>query len=300
MSWIVFAIITQVLLAVSNFIDKFLIDKRIRDPLLVTILAGLVSFLLGLLIFLFRGFSLIETTQLVLILISGILLEIYLIPYFKALTMDDASRIVPLFQFMPVFVLILSYIILGEALTGKQFLGSVFIIGGGFVLAVKKIEGGSIFKLRKSLWLMVIASLLYAVTGVLFKWVVVAQDFWLTLAYENIGMGIGAIILLLWPSYRAGFRRETKKLKLSTWGLLLVNETVYILALLSMFYAILLGSVALVSVIGGIQPFLVLLYGLILSIWFPSVIEEDIQKGTVFLKALAILLIFIGGYLVYI
>ncbi len=300
MSWIVFAIVTQVLFAVSNFIDKFLIDKKIRDPLLVTVLAGLVSFLLGLLIFLFRGFSIIETKQLVLILISGILLELYLIPYFQALTMDDASRIVPLFQFMPVFVLILSYIILGEALTGKQFLGSVFIIVGGFVLAAKKIEGGSIFKLRKSLWLMVIASLLYAVTGVLFKWVVVAQDFWLTLAYENIGMGIGAIILLLWPSYRSGFRRETKKLKLSTWGLLFVNETVYVLALLSMFYAILLGSVALVSVIAGVQPFFVLLFGLILSTWFPSIIQEDIQKNTVLLKVLAILLIFIGGYLVYI
>ncbi|MHB8599155.1 MAG: EamA family transporter [Ktedonobacteraceae bacterium] len=300
MSWIVFAIVTQVLFAVSNFIDKFLIDKRIRDTLLVTILAGLASFLLGLLIFLVRGFSIIETKQLVLILISGILLELYLIPYFKALTMDEVSRIVPLFQFMPVFVLILSYFILGEALTGKQFLGSVFIIGGGFILAAKKIEGGGIFKLRKSLWLMVIASLLYAVTGVLFKWVVVAQDFWLTLAYEDIGMGIGAIILLLWPSYRAGFRRETRKLKLSTWGLLFVNETVYVLALLSMFYAILLGSVALVSVIGGVQPFFVLLYGLILSIWFPSIIQEDIQRETVLLKALAILLIFIGGYLVYI
>lgn len=299
MSWIVFAIAAQALFAVSNFIDKFLIDKRIKDPFLVTILAGLASLLLGLLIFLFRGFSLIETKQLILILISGILLELYLIPYFKALRMDDASRIVPLFQFVPVFVLILSFIILGEALTGKQFLGSVFIIIGGFVLATKKIEGG-IFRLRKSLWFMVIASLLYAITGVLFKWVVVAEDFWLTLAYESIGMGIGAIILLLWPPYRTGFGREMKKLKLSTWGLLFVNETVYVLALLTLFYAILLGSVALVSVIGGVQPFFVLVYGLILSIWFPSIIKEDIQKNTILIKALAILLIFIGGYLVYI
>jgi bacterial/archaeal transporter family protein len=298
MSWIVFAIAAQALFAVSNFIDKFLIDKRIKDPLLVTILAGLASLLLGLLIFLMRGFTLIETKQLVLLLISGILLELYLIPYLKALTMDDASTIVPLFQFVPVFVLILSYIILGESLTGKQFLGSVFIIAGGFVIAAKKIDGG-MFKLRPSLWFMVIASFLYAVTGVLFKWVVVAQDFWLTLGYESIGMGIGAIILLLWPPYRMGFRRETKKLRLSTWGLLFVNETVYVLALLSLFYAILLGSVALVSVIGGVQPFFVLIYGLMLSIWFPSVIREDIQKNTVLIKALAILLIFIGGYFVY-
>ncbi len=299
MSSMIFAIVSQALFAVSNFIDKYLIDKRIRNPLLVTILAGLASLLLGILIFLFRGFSIIETKQLVLILVSGILLELYLIPYFQALAMDDASRIVPLFQFVPVFVLILSYFIVGEALSGKQLLGSAFIIVGGFVLATKKIEGGSIFKLRKSLWLMLIASLLYAITGVLFKWVVIAQDFWLTLAYENIGMGIGAILLLLWPPYRAGFRRETKKLKVSTWGLLFVNETVYVLALLAMFYAILLGSVALVSVIGGVQPFFVLIFGLVLSIWFPSIVREDIQKETVLFKALAILFIFIGGYLVY-
>jgi uncharacterized membrane protein len=298
MSWIIFAIAAPALFSVTNFIDKFLLEKKIKDPLLVTILAGLASLLVGIFIFVFKGFSIIEIKQLVLIVISGIFLEIYLIPYFKALTLDDTSRVVPLFQFMPVFVLILSYVLLGESLTGRQLSGFVLIIIGGFVLAAKKIEKG-IFKLRASFWFMLLASLLYAITGVLFKLVVVAQDFWLILAYENIGIGIGAIILLLWPPYRIAFQQEVKKLTLSIWGLLSVNQAFYVLALFSMFRAVLLAPVTLVSVINGTQPFFVLLYGLVLSVWFPYIIKEDIEKNTVLTKVLAIILIFTGGYLVY-
>src|SRR5579863_5629115 len=106
-SWIFFAISAQALFGVSAFIDKFLVEKRIKEPFLITILAGLASLTMGILIFIFKGFHVIEIKQLVLILVSGILLELYLIPYFKALAIDDASRVVPLFQFVPVFVLVL-------------------------------------------------------------------------------------------------------------------------------------------------------------------------------------------------
>lgn len=299
MSWIFFAVAAPALFAATNFVDKFLVEKKVKDPLFITILSGLASLALGIVILFVRGFSLIETKQLVLLLVSGVLLELYLIPYFKALAIDDASRVIPFFQFVPIFVLILSFIVLGEVFAAKQVLGAILIVLGSFILATERLEKG-IFTFRKSFWFMMLASLLYAITGILFKLVVITHDFWLTLGYENVGIGIGAIILLLWPSYRRGLYREVKKLNVRVWGLLFINQCLYILALFALFYAFSLVSVAFVSIMSALQPFFVLLYGLILSVWFPQLIREDTTKHTLLIKALAIALIFIGGYIVYV
>jgi uncharacterized membrane protein len=297
--WIYFALASAAFYSVTNFIEKYLVEKKIKDPLIITIFSGLTSLILGIIILAFKGFQVIETVQLILILISGIFLVFYLIPYLKALELDDASKVVPLLQFSPIFVLVLSYIFLGEALTSKQLLGVALIIVGGFALGAERIEKG-IFTSRKSFWLMVLASFLFAITGVLFKFVVITQDFWLTLAYESIGMGIGAFILLLWSAYRSSFRQETKKIKLDTFTLLSVNQCFSVLAQLTVSYAFVLSSAALVSAIGGVQSFFVLLFGLILSIWFPRIIQEKIDKITILTKIISIFSIFIGVYLVYI
>jgi drug/metabolite transporter (DMT)-like permease len=243
--------------------------------------------------------SIIAMDQLILILISGIFLDFYLIPYFKALTLDDASKVVPLLQFSPIFVLVLSYIFLDEALTSRQLLGFALIIVSGFVLGAERIEKG-IFTSGKSFWFMILASFLFSITGVLFKFVVITQDFWLTLAYESIGMGIGAFILLLRPAYRSSFRREIEKIKLDTSALLAVNQCFSVLAQLAISYAFFLAPAALVSAIGGVQSFFVLLFGFILSIWFPRIIREKTDKITIVTKVISIFFIFIGVYLVYI
>lgn len=296
--WIYFALAAPALYGVTNFFDKFLIEKRIRDPLLITIFGGLVSLFLGAIILAFKSFQFIEVRQCILLLVSGILLILYLIPYFKALLVEDTSQVVPLLQFIPVFVLILSHVFLGETLTIKQILGSALIIGSGFFLGTDKIHKG-IFTPRKTFWYMMLASLLYAITSVLFKLVVNAQDFWLTYAYENIGIGVGAFILLLWSPYRIAFKREIKKLKMDVWGLLSINQGFLGLAQFSSFYALLLAPVALVSVVLSTQPFFVLLYGLFLSIWFPMVVKENVEKMTILIKLISMILIFIGIYLIY-
>ncbi len=297
--WIYFALASAAFYSVTNFIEKFLVEKRIKDPLLITIFSGLTSLILGIIILAFKGFHIIAMDQLILILISGIFLDFYLIPYFKALALDDASKVVPLLQFSPIFVLVLSYIFLDEALTGKQLLGFALIIVSGFVLGAERIEKG-IFTSGKSFWFMILASFLFSITGVLFKFVVITQDFWLTLAYESIGMGIGAFILLLRPAYRSSFRREIKKIKLDTSALLSVNQCFSVLAQLAISYAFFLAPAALVSAIGGVQSFFVLLFGLILSIWFPRIIREKTDKITIVTKVISIFFIFIGVYLVYI
>lgn len=297
MTWLFFAVATYALYSVTNFIEKFLIDKKIKYPSTVTILGGAFSFVVGVIIFSLRGYHVLPVAQMLLLLTSGTLLTLYLIPYFKALTLDDTSRVVPLFQFFPIFVLIISYLFLHESLTGRELLGFVFITVGGFILGTERIEK-KMFTLRKSFWWMMLSSFLYGLTGIIFKYVN-GNDFWLTVSYQTIGIGIGAFLLFLYAPYRRQLFQEVRSFRGNIYAILTINQILALLAEFANFYAITLAPVALVSVVQGIQPLFLLLYGFILTLWFPHIIKEDIRKETIGVKLFSLVLLFIGIYFIY-
>ena len=59
-------------------------------------------------------------------------------------------------------------------------------------------------------------------------------------------------------------------------------------------YALSLASAPLVVVLGGSQPFFVLLIATIFSIWYTHIIREDIRRSTLATKIIAIFIILIG------
>lgn len=291
MLWILFAIIANVLFAVSNLFDKFLIEKRVRDPLALTVFGGWIDLLFTLIIVLIHGLSITGTLQAGVLLLSGVLVELALIPYFKALSLEDASRISPLFQSMPVFVLLLSSVFLRETLTHRQLLGFLLILSGSFIVSMHKTDAG-IFKIRKAFWWVLLASILWALPAVMFKFVVIKQTFWDALALEFFGVAIGATILFF--LYKTRVLAQIRDIGAGTWSILNINELLYIAGRVSNFYAITLGLVSLVAVLGGTIPLFVFLFGLMLSLWFPGIIKEDITRSSIVTKISSIILVSCG------
>lgn len=291
MLWILFAIIANVLFAVSNLFDKFLIEKRVRDPLALTVFGGWIDLLFTLIIVLIHGLSITGPLQAGVLLLSGVMVELALIPYFKALSLEDASRISPLFQSMPVFVLLLSSVFLRETLTHRQLLGFLLILSGSFIVSMHKTDAG-IFKIRKAFWWVLLASILWALPAVMFKFVVVKQTFWDALALEFFGVAIGATILFF--LYKTRVLAQIRDIGAGTWSILNINELIYIAGRVSNFYAITLGLVSLVAVLGGTIPLFVFLFGLMLSLWFPGIIKEDITRASIVTKISSIILVSCG------
>ena len=64
-------------------------------------------------------------------------------------------------------------------------------------------------------------------------------------------------------------------------------------------YALFLAPAALVSVIGSTQSGFLILEGLILSLWFPNIIKEDIRFYTIFIKILSVAIMVAGIYYIY-
>jgi uncharacterized membrane protein len=295
MTWIFFAIAAPALYSASSFVDKFLIEKRVKNPILLTVLGGIITFLATAAVFLFHGTGSLSISQISILLVAGMAAELALIPYYRALSFDDTSRVLPLFQIIPIFVAILSYVLLGETLTSFGIIAFLLIMSGGFMLSLKKISSAT-FRLRRSFWWAMAASALYAFPSVLFKLVVVHADFWTTLAYECLGGAIGAFILFL--IFFKKSEQEAITLSGNTWIIIVGNEILYFIGQLSGFYAVTLGPVALVAAFGSTGPLFTLLYGIILSLWLPQIIKEDLAESTLRIKTIAIILILAGGILI--
>lgn len=297
MLWLFFALSAPFVWSITNFADKFLVDKKIRDAFTITILVGLLYFCIGILIFLFSGLKILPVKETVFAFLSGAAVVFYLLPYFKALMMEETSRIAPLFEFTSIFALIFSLLFLREAINGRQLLAFPLIIAGAFILGTKKLDRG-IFKLRYALWLMLISDFLFAWMNIFFRYVMYTTDFWTASAYQGIGAGIISLLLLIYGPWRQRFTQETKKLSSGTFLLLTFTNFLTILGYILLNVAISLTPVALVMVVIGVQSFMVLIEGIFLSIWFPNIIKEDIQKSTIGIKIFSIALIFIGIYLI--
>jgi len=76
------------------------------------------------------------------------------------------------------------------------------------------------------------------------------------------------------------------------------NESLNLLGVLFITIATSIGYVTLVNALSSIQPFFVLLFTVLLSIFYPSILKEELSKSIIFLKILAIVLMFSGAILI--
>lgn len=294
--WIIFATLTPFLYTVTNFIDKYILEKKIKDPTAATIFGSYVSGVIGIIILAINGFPIFETQQIVYLCIAGILLVLYLLPYYSALRLDDTSRVVPLFQFIPVIVFFFSWMFLRETLSLTQIVGFIVILISGFVLSSDKVNI-AILKPRPMLYYMLFSSAMYATMLVLIRSVVKTEDFWVVMGYQMVGNGIGATLLLMIVGVDR-FKKATKDLY-SIIGIVTVNNGLAITAQLSEGFALSLAATSLVSIVGGVQPLFLTIIGYVLTRWYPTLIKEDIRAKIIKKKIITMISLLFGLYLIY-
>ena len=292
------ALIPPFLDSIAVYVDKFLLSKFDINSTIITIYSGFFAFLTGLIILIFTGYSPVDTKSAAIIFLSGFLGIFYLFAYFKALTYDEGSRVGALFQFIPVMVLILSFLLLGEKLLFKQYVGASFIIAAGFLLSIQRLETG-IFRVNKAFWFMLLACFFSASVYVLFKLGVKEIGFWGSLPYEGFG-SLAATLCILAYGKNFALLKDTKKVfTKKIVGYMTIVEFLARVSRYILFYALTLIPASIASVLMGFQPLFLLLLGVGLSVWFPHIIKEVVTKKTIGLKLGATAGIFVGLYFIF-
>jgi drug/metabolite transporter (DMT)-like permease len=301
MNWFLIALIGPFLYALTNHIDKILLDKYFKEGGVGTILlfSSLLSvFALPFFYFADRTVFSVSGIQILVLAIVGILNALVLFCYLIAIKSDEASVVVVFYQLVPVFGCILGYFILGEILTQIQLIAMATVITGAVIISFE-IDDDNKYKLRKKIILpMLAAAFFWALGSVLFKYVAIDENVWRSLFWEHLMLVVvGIFIFIFIRKYRNNFLISIRKNTRTILSINFLNESLYIMGNIAFAYAYLLAPIGLVLLTESFQPIFTLIIGVILTIFLPKLSKEKIQAKHIWLKIIAISITGIGTYL---
>lgn len=286
--WLLFAFSGPVLWAASTHIDKYLVDRYFKnaDTAVLMIFTALVGLVMLPFIAYFEPHTLLlDCTAILVMTASGILYMGAMLFYLRAIQTEEASVVAPLFQASTIFTLGLGFLLLGEMPTWRKLLGVALIVAGALLLTVE--DGRARAIKARLIALMLSATFVVSLAGVVFKYFAVRDDFWSTTFWTFAGEALFGAGILAFPAYR---RQFVTLLKTNTGALLAINGANELINLgggLGVRFASLLAPVAIVSAVSSTTTLFVFGFGVLLTWIAPSLGREDISAGNLLRKGAA-------------
>jgi drug/metabolite transporter (DMT)-like permease len=287
------ALIPPLLWAAGNHGDKYSVDRfmRGRNPGSLIIFTAIAAVLFALGIFIFYSIPHVPIREALAIIASGVVLILSYIPYVHALKGDEATNTASLFQLVTPCVYVLGIIFLGEHLPFLKLCAGSLVFVGAIILSF---DFKHLHIRRRTLLLMVLASVMIASNVVAFKFFGLRTDFWTTAFYDMIGTTIGGIFLACIPDYRRDFVSSIREFKYKVIGLSMAIEASGIFSRLLFGFITLAVPAALVQFVNGLQPMFIMIFGIVLTKWAPHLGQEEIDRHSLVRKFSAILIMLLG------
>jgi drug/metabolite transporter (DMT)-like permease len=296
MSWLIVALVGPVLWAVSTHMDKYLVERyfKSRDVgvlLVFTALIGIV--LLPFIAFYVPSFAALSFTSILVIASTGLLYMAAMYFYLQALQSNEASVVAPFYQATPILAAALAYAVLHEVLSGKQILGGGLIVAGTALASFGFGAGKSKINLRLIVLMLLCATAL-AISSVVFKLFAIREDFWPTTFWTYAGEAVFGILILAIPSQRQVLRSLLHANPGPVLAINGANELINLGGSLIARYALLLAPLGLVQAVSSTTTIFVFLFGIILTVVFPKIAQEDLSVRSLLQKAAAVTLVTLG------
>lgn len=183
---------------------------------------------------------------------------------------------------------------LGQTLSLKEFFGFVIVLLGAVVISFEKVRG--IF--TNGFGLILIAILMWSAMTLFIDFGLTKMSFWDYFMLDNLGSALAGLTLFIIPSIRRqvvnGLKTATaRKYVWYSWnnvldffGQMTAKKTLAIAP-----------SAGLVTVVMQVQSFYGIVIGLLLTIFMPHIIKEDISGKTLTKKFIGALIMFSGVYI---
>ena len=298
---VLLAVAAATMYAATNHIDKYLISRAVKNAdykaliMVSTLIAGLAMSAIYVVV---CNFQLAFDWQSILILFgASAIYAISLFFYFQALKQDDTTIVAIMFQLIPVFMLFLSPLFLGEqSISHIQLIGGLIVTLAAILVTYEPDKKKFSKKRLKTLAMMTLVSLTFAAWFIAERYVNQNHDFNQTTLWSSITLLIvGIIIFVFAKSYRKSFFRMLKSNGPKVIGLNVFNEFLNTFGGVISNLAGTMASVALVSfVTQGVQPFAVMLIGILITKLFPKLREPKVSKKETAKRVIMIIVCAIG------
>ena len=294
MEWYIFALLTPAFWALNSVFIKFLITNKFKSyyPMIFTVAVFDMVFALAIAAFTSIGAPFPYYID---AFAAGLMPLLAFWFYSKALILEEISRIITLFQLVPVFVVFLSVFVLDEVLGIQKYLGIVSIVIASTLISYRK-SGEKSFS--GALKFMIPFGLIIATYTISDKILLGYLDFWSLFFWNILGTFCGVMFLLSFSKPRKHFTETVLRVKKKVFFIAFVGEGLYVIGTICSLVALSLVDASLASALFGLQPFYVFFYMLFLSLFLPRILNEEISKSIISLKISAIALMFMGTWLV--
>lgn len=232
-------------------------------------------------------------------LFDGVLAVWALLSLYRATAADEISRISPVIgALVPIFTFLLSYLLLGEALSLEQLAAFVFLVLGGFLMSAHLSRER--FRCIKGLPDVLLAGFLYAVYYVIMEYLFARAGFVEIFLIIQLGGFVGGILLLLSADNRKEIFKRSKRpqdgKKPNRGGALafFANKGCSALASVLIYYAISISSATLVNSMQAVQYAFVFVFALVLSRKSPQLLKEEGGQRVLLQKGVALVLTALG------
>lgn len=298
--WIVLAGLPSLLYAISNHIDKHLLETHFSNrlgPISLLVVSALISVVALPFIWIWSPTSLAPEiwSHLFLFALVGLLHTALLWCYLTALSLEDTTTIVIFYAMLPILGLAASNLLLGESLLPMQVVAMFVTILAILLISVER-TGDTLRVKTRAAALMFGASLCWALGDVAFKFVALEESLHRALFWEHLILFcVGCIVLLIAPTVRQDLVSVTKQNTVKILSINLTSECLYILGNVVSAIPLLLVQVAAVHLVQTLQPVWVFLIGVLL--WKVGYAEERMTMAQLLQKSIATLMAVAGMFL---
>jgi drug/metabolite transporter (DMT)-like permease len=295
MDWLLFALLSPAFWGLNNVFNKFLVVKKFRGYSSIVSYLHFIDLIFAGIIYVVAPVSFSFPYAVVAMTVGMFPLAAFWF-YTEALRVEEVSRVTPLFQFIPLFVVFLSVMFLDELLSAQKYFGVALIVVTSILISYRKSGTGN--SLSSAFKLMIPFSVILSVYTILLKYLLNYLDYWSVFFWMIIGSFFGVLMLLAFSGPRREVVETVPDLGFRTFIIALVGEGVFVLGTVCSLIAMSLGYASLVSALSGLQNFFVFVYMLLLSVFVPTILNEETGRSVVLLKIVAIVLMFVGTWLI--
>ncbi len=312
MQWFILALIASILWAVVVIVDKFILTHYIKDAVSYQVFLTLtmLPFLISLLPFTSHNTNSSTPTILpVIIILLGVAMGLVYVLYNKALMIEEVSRVTPLFYLSPLFVLLFSFMFIGEGLSLRRYLGIGLMVFSAISVSVslrrrnrdsrRQSHSHSLhIVLSPALLMILVLDIMNAGKDVISKLILSHLDYLSYLFWFLLGNIAGRPFLLLIPHNREKTLMIIKTLPPKVYLLSFISSSLAWTGYVLYFKAVSMTYISLVSAIPTTQPFLVFIFATLLGLFYPGLIEEKTDRRSLTIKGIAAVSVLIGAYLI--
>lgn len=295
--WLVVALTGFVIAAAVNILDKFVLDKTIKNPA-VFVFYSTIFALLFFLAVPWAG-NLAGAFDYAIALLCAACFVAALWTGYVAIQKSEISHIGPLIgAVIPIFTFIWGKLFFAEQFDSYQTVAIVLLILGSLTISFEKSAKHNGF--HDGIAWGVAAGFFSSVFSVSAKYLYGHNDFAAGFIWSQAAIGAVTLVLLFLPAVRCSFKRASgpaDKMSGKKIALVAGDKFLGFISVILIQFAVSIGSVTMIYALAGVQYAILIIAVALLSKYFSQFYREEYSRGEFAQEFLAVILIAAGIFL---